>query len=80
MREYFSIMIKENDTSTLKLLTEKLNEGFVYDNQYTVGRSTVITLQKYTQTRENLIARNQQEYSQDYGALPVATSIPTLRG
>jgi len=46
MREYFTIMIKENDTGNLKLLTDKLNEGFYIDNHIPVGRSTVITLQK----------------------------------
>lgn len=47
MRTYFTIMIKENDTTNMKLLTEKLNEGFSLRDQISVGRSTVITLQKY---------------------------------
>lgn len=46
MREYFTIMIKENDTSNLKLLTDKLNDGFHVEDRIEVGRSTVVTLQK----------------------------------
>lgn len=46
MREYFTVMIKENDTGNLKLLSEKLNEGFFIDDRISVGRSTVLTLQR----------------------------------
>lgn len=46
MREYFTIMLKENDTSNLKLLAEKLTEGFYVDDRIEVGRSTVLTLQR----------------------------------
>lgn len=49
MREYFTIMVKENDTSNLKLLTDKLNEGFYIDDRIEVGRSTLITLQRRPQ-------------------------------
>ena len=31
MREYFIVMIKEGETTNLKLLAEKLNDGFVVD-------------------------------------------------
>jgi len=44
MREYFTIMVKENDTSTLKLLTEKLNDNFSIDDRIQVGKSTLLTL------------------------------------
>lgn len=43
---HFTVMIKENDTSNLKLLTEKLNEGFYINERIEVGRSTVLTLRK----------------------------------
>lgn len=54
MREYFTIMVKENDTSNLKLLTEKLNAGFYISNHIPAGRSTVITMEKQTQNRNIL--------------------------
>jgi hypothetical protein len=47
MKTFFTIMIKENDTANMGLLTEKLNDGYTVRDQITVGKSTVITLQKY---------------------------------
>ena len=46
MVEYFTIMIKENDASNLKLLTEKLNDGFTVDERIEVGKSTVVALRR----------------------------------
>lgn len=46
-------MLKENDTSNMGLLTEKLSEGFNISEHITVGRSTVITLRK--RERERLV-------------------------
>jgi hypothetical protein len=46
MDKHFSILLKENDTNNLKLLTEKLNEGFYVNERIEVGRSTVIVLRK----------------------------------
>lgn len=55
MREYFTVMFKENDTSNLKLLTEKLNAGFGIENQVSVGRSTVVTLSRYQRDNSDSI-------------------------
>lgn len=52
MREYFTIMVKENDMANLKLLTEKLNEGFRIDDRFEVGRSTVVTLRRHAEIQE----------------------------
>lgn len=48
---YFTIMIKENDTTNLKLLTEKLTQGFYINDRIEVGRSTVLTLRKREENR-----------------------------
>lgn len=39
-------MVTENSKENLGLLTEKLNNGFFIDDRITVGRSTMIVLQK----------------------------------
>ena len=57
MNEFFTIMLKENDTNGLKLLTEKLNDGFRVDETITVGRSSVVSLRRLVRTNE-LIPRN----------------------
>lgn len=53
MREYFTIMIKENDTTNLKLLQEKLTEGFYLNDRIEVGRSTVLTMQRMVETNSS---------------------------
>lgn len=55
MNEHFTILLKENESTNLKLLTEKLNDGFFVTDTITVGRSTVITLKRHSRTRENSI-------------------------
>lgn len=61
MYEYFTIMFKENDTSNMKLLTEKLNEGFHINDRTAVGRSTILTL-----------AKSRQEETNDTGRLSIS--------
>ena len=56
MREYLTVMIKENDTTNLGFLTERLNEGYRVDDRIDVGRSTVITL--YRRTEEQNVLRD----------------------
>lgn len=65
MYEYFTIMFKENDTSNMKLLTEKLNEGFTHDTRFEVGRSTIVTLAKRirTESGEDTISLNGLGYA-----------------
>ena len=52
MDEYFTVMLKENDTSNLKLLNEKLTDGFRIDDRIDVGRSTVVTLRRRVRNNE----------------------------
>lgn len=44
--EHITILLKENTTDNLKLLTEKLNEGYYINDRIVVGRSTVLALRK----------------------------------
>lgn len=62
-------MIKENDTSNLKLLTEKLNDGFYVEDRIEVGRSTVVTLQKRRESNTRSVMRNYVQEMAD--SLPV---------
>jgi hypothetical protein len=48
MREYFTVVIKENSTENMGLLTEKLNDGFGVDRFYEVGKMGVFILEKHT--------------------------------
>ena len=49
MREYFTVLIKENSTDNFKLLTEKLNAGYHIDSRCEVGRSLMLILVKYNE-------------------------------
>lgn len=46
MNEFFTVLLKENESTNIKLLTEKLNDGFHISDTITVGRSTVVTLRR----------------------------------
>lgn len=61
MNEHFTILLKENESTNLKLLTEKLNDGFFVTDTITVGRSTVITLRRHS--RNNTLTMGSAEVS-----------------
>lgn len=61
MNEHFTILLKENESTNLKLLTEKLNDGFFVTDTITVGRSTVITMRRHS--RNNTLTIGSQEMS-----------------
>jgi hypothetical protein len=81
MDNHFTIMLKENDTSNLKLLTEKINEGFYVNERIEVGRSTVIILRKPEERRNrnnryaDLIERA-VENEMVYGSSTLASIAP----
>lgn len=58
MREYFTIMVTENSKENLGLLTEKLNAGFFIDDRISVGRSTLMVLQKRHNRNNDLALRD----------------------
>lgn len=77
MREYFTIVVKENSNENLGLLTEKLNSGFHVDRYYEVGKGGIFILEKFVPTERELnlateMARNVSSLS--------ATASPTSRG
>lgn len=43
---YFTVMVKEGETSNLKTLTEKLTDGYYIGDRIEVGRSTLLVLEK----------------------------------
>lgn len=52
--EYFSIMLKENSNDNQELLVKKLTEGFFVSQQYQVGKSLTLILQKST-SRQGIV-------------------------
>lgn len=69
MREYFTIMLRENSDEGLKLLTQKLNSGFTVNQRVEVGRSTLVILEKYTR----------QEGEVNYRTIEAATTPDLTR-
>ena len=43
---YFTMLVKENDSSSLKKFTEMLTDGYFIDNCYNIGRSTLFIFRK----------------------------------
>ncbi len=78
MYEYFTVLLKENDTSNLKLLNDKLSEGFRLDDRIEVGRSTVLTLRKIKE-RETDIAMNNYDTQTEPASRGIISS-GALRG
>ena len=66
MKEYFTIMIQEGATNHLGTLTEKLNDGFYIDNYISVGRSTLLVLQKRVE-RSSVLTRASEPDTVSYG-------------
>lgn len=74
--EFFTILLKENSNDNMKLLTDKLNDGFHIEQYISVGRSTTVVLRKRVQ--ETRISRSvPMMFDNDYG---IATEAPTLSG
>ena len=73
MDEYFTVMLKENDTSNLKLLNEKLTDGFRIDDRIDVGRSTVVTLRRRVRNSELTLRSQTRE-------IPVAVDLGSEYG
>jgi hypothetical protein len=46
MPDHYTILLKENDTTHLGKVTEKLNEGYYVNNYINVGKSVLLILRK----------------------------------
>lgn len=79
MREYFTIVVKENSNENLGLLTEKLNAGFHVDRYYEVGKGGIFILEKFT-SRENTNMLVESGRIYETAGLSSLTDSPTSRG
>lgn len=85
MREYFTVLIRENETTNLKLLTEKLNAGFSIDRRDDIGRSMLYILRKNNYEADSLTRTvPTRAYAPEeglaegvsYGSSNIATDVP----